>query len=410
MSRRALLLLPLLAAGVFAAAADSRWASVDTHALAAPASVEASLDSLAAYLGQGIATDEEKARAIYRWVTDSIAYDTASFFSGRIPDQAAGSVLASRRSVCAGYSTLFADLGRRMGLAVEVIHGYAKGYGYGPGALFTGTNHDWNAVRIDGEWRLVDSTWGAGYVGDDRRFVKEFTECFFLSPPEQFILSHLPADPQWQLLSAPWSMEKFTSAVFVYPSAFTLGVSARSHFEAVFSADGRARVLFDAPAEVVAMASIDGNDDLTLTQIVDGGFEVLCSFAAPGRYTLRVYATTAAKAAESYPQVIEYTIDAKSGLGAAANFPFTYNNYGTRRIRLEAPMSQRLAAGASVDFAMSVPGATSVMVVSGNKQTMLARNGDSFTGSVKVAPGFLNVYAQFPDKGSYEGILGYQGK
>jgi len=385
------------------------YAAADEHALSAPSSAAANTDRLAAYLAQGMTTDTLKARALYRWVTNNIAYDTDAYFRGVTSGQGAGNVLSTHKGVCAGYSGLFEELADKMGLTVATVSGFAKGYAYKPGDPFTGSNHDWNAVKIDGVWRLIDTTWGAGYVGDDRRFVKEYTDFFFFASPGQMILSHLPDDSQWQLLPAPWSQQEFLESVFVYPDAYSLGVSARSHLKAIFTSTGRERLVFNAPADVVAVASVDNDDGLALTQVIPGGFEVLCAFPDPGMYTLSIYAARK-DAARSYSGVMEYVVQASAGEGDAAHFPSTYNNYGPRGITLLAPLSGRLAADTTVDFSLSVPNATKVSVINGGKWSYLARNGESFTGSVAVTKGDVQVCASFPGRSGYEGLMSYEAR
>lgn len=402
------LLLLLSAIPTFSDTA-SPYAQADEHALAAPPSIATSTDRLAAYLAQGMSTDTLKARALYRWITNNIAYDTDAFFRGVSSGQGARDVLAARKGVCAGYSGLFEEMGSRMGLDVVTISGYAKGYAYAPGKSFSETNHDWNAVKIDGVWRLIDSTWGAGYVGDDRRFVKEFTDFFFFASPTQMILSHLPEDPQWQLLPTPWTLEDFLESVFVYPDAYSLGVSARSHLKALFTSTGRERMIFDAPPDVVAVASVDNDDSLALTQSIPGGFEVLCAFPASGKHTLSIYAAKK-DAASTYSGVMEYVVQAGAGEGDAARFPSTYNNYGPRGITLLAPLTGRLPAGTTVDFSLTVPEASKVAVISGGAWTYLTRSGESFAGSVPVKEGDVQVCASFPDRSGYEGLMSYQAR
>jgi hypothetical protein len=55
------------------------------------------------------------------------------------------------------------------------------------------------AVRIDGRWRLLDPTWGSGFVRDNR-FEPSFTWDYFLVQPRELILSHFPEENDWQLL------------------------------------------------------------------------------------------------------------------------------------------------------------------------------------------------------------------
>lgn len=49
------------------------------------------------------------------------------------------------------------------GLHCVEVNGKSKSVGYEPGMKFenTGFRNTWNAVLIDGDWRLVQCNWGA---------------------------------------------------------------------------------------------------------------------------------------------------------------------------------------------------------------------------------------------------------
>src|SRR4051812_15796913 len=88
-------------------AAPISYDPIDRHALSAPPAVERSVSSLAACLVQPARNDQEKVRAIYRWMTDRIAYDAETFLSGAAPETRAEAILYRRRGVCSGYTALF---------------------------------------------------------------------------------------------------------------------------------------------------------------------------------------------------------------------------------------------------------------------------------------------------------------
>ena len=208
-----------------AATLDSeRIAMIDAYALAAPSSAEASPTALANYLAQPMQSETEKARAIFRWVADRISYDVDAFFTNKLVTLNADQVLQKRISICDGYATLFEKLAHEAGLEAVTIKGYAKAYGHVAGSRFDKPNHAWNAVKIDGQWRLVDTTWGAGYVRGTQ-YVKVLTETYFLAPPEQMMFSHFPVNEAWQLQTLPHlSKAQFEAMPVVEPAFFHLGI------------------------------------------------------------------------------------------------------------------------------------------------------------------------------------------
>ena len=94
------------------------------------------------------------------------------------------------------------------GLMSEVISGYTKGTLTSRPELKE-PHHAWNAVELDGQWYLLDATWGSSLINKTNDFVQTFKEGYFLTQPEHFITNHLPADPMWQLLDCPISTEVY---------------------------------------------------------------------------------------------------------------------------------------------------------------------------------------------------------
>ena len=214
--------LPLLLSGL--AVADER---VDEFARKSSPADEKSPAALSKYLAKGCKTDEEKARAIYVWITDKIAYDADGFFSGNKGPQAAEAVFAAKKGVCEGYANVFLDLAKRMNLNAVKLHGFVKGFGYQDGQKISKPNHAWNAVQIGKKWYLLDSTWGAGSL-TDKKFQKKFNAHFFKTDPEEMIFTHLPVAKEWQLRKDPMPAKEFEKQITISPALFELGISPKN--------------------------------------------------------------------------------------------------------------------------------------------------------------------------------------
>lgn len=173
----------------------------DYHATLFPRTQVTSLQTLAHQLTSPFPSPTDKARAIFTWLHHNIAYDVVSFFGNNVRGSTPQSTLQSGLAVCEGYAALFTNLATYAGLESVVISGHGKGYGFNalaPGAPLPPYNagHAWNAVKIDnGEWKLIDTCWGAGHVqGAGQPYVAKFNPDFFAMPNEEFAVKHFPGN------------------------------------------------------------------------------------------------------------------------------------------------------------------------------------------------------------------------
>lgn len=393
------------------------YEEIDRHAINAPSSVETSVKSLADYLVAPAKNDREKARAIFRWIAENIDYDVAGARSGNFGSMKSEDLLKSRKSICEGYSDLFEALATEAGLTAVKVGGYGKGYSYRPGEKFSGpSNHAWDAVRINGSWYLVDSTWGAGYVDDQGKFVREFDGHYFMTPPSEFVYDHLPEDAGWQLLDKPVSKSDFEQLVHVKSRFFRYGLKISGPTQATFEAKGEANVSLFAPEDVLLTASLEraGGDPspagtklegFTFTERDKSRYDIFAEFPEKGSYILRAYAKKRNEPGE-YHEVVEYGIDSTVGKGDGAGFPQTFGKFAEVGAYLSCPMEGRLRAGEDCSFRLRVPGAKEVKVICGETWNDLEQHGDWFEGSVTPARGDALVCANFGGD-SYDGLLKY---
>ena len=214
------------------------FSSIDRYSRNVPSTATIDVQNLANYLQQKAKTDIEKARAIYIWITDNVRYDDDAYNSGNYPDYTAEYVLQNRKAVCEGYSNLFLELGEEMEIEVEKILGYAKGYGYRKGKKFKESDHAWNAVRINGEWKIIDSTWGSGYGKNvNGRLVskKKFDNYWFNVDPFEAIFNHLPEDDEFSFIQPSISLSQYEQMPNLDEEYFELGFNGRETFSIVSS-------------------------------------------------------------------------------------------------------------------------------------------------------------------------------
>ncbi|KAJ1567732.1 hypothetical protein HK096_008890, partial [Nowakowskiella sp. JEL0078] len=218
---------------------ETEFEHIDTHARAAPPTL-ITLDAVIAYLRRApippTATELNEVhllRLVYAWVCTHIEYDVAALkkvFKPK-PTQVVGKIrdlheesttaqmaLSAAKAVCDGYADLFSDLAKRIGIQnVWKVVGGAKGSNNVAGDAFIDPdNHAWNVVLINGEYRFIDSTWGAGIVGDGK-FNFHFEPGYFLTRPKHWIFTHFPVDQNHQYLEDPLTIEEFIQLPKVHP-------------------------------------------------------------------------------------------------------------------------------------------------------------------------------------------------
>ncbi len=167
---------------------------------------------------------QDTLKAVFDWVTDNIRYDVqklkiikergkkrkdARFKSKEEYDAfLLENVIKTKKGVCEDYSLLFNAIVKNLGYASYIVEGYTKDSN---GRINKSVGHVWNAVLVNGEWKLYDATWGAGYVRDGKKFLKNYNVEWFDVDPNQMLKDHMPFDPMWQLSTSPVSYADFES-------------------------------------------------------------------------------------------------------------------------------------------------------------------------------------------------------
>ncbi len=134
----------------------------------------------------------DEIRAAYTWVANNIRYSTEGILAMNhgLDRRAVIDVsFTKRRGVCENFAAIFADICQKMGFRSVVIEGYTT-----LNLHEDRDGHSWAAVYIDDAWYLFDPTWDMGKTVNFNYFMKSGME---------FISTHVPFDPMWQMLKHP---------------------------------------------------------------------------------------------------------------------------------------------------------------------------------------------------------------
>ena len=187
------------------------------------------LSELAKTLTQPYHKPSEKARAIFSWITYNIRYDINKYkkkptrtritipnsntdpetILAKIREEKNLNTIKSKKGVCQDYSELFSSMCNTIGINTKVVEGIGRDI-YRPFRNGPNERHAWNAIELNGNWYLVDCTWGAGVV-ENGKYIRKIGDGYFLTKPNFFLQNHFPDEEKWQLINDPISKTEFTN-------------------------------------------------------------------------------------------------------------------------------------------------------------------------------------------------------
>lgn len=189
-----------------------------------------------------------KVRAIFKWITENIAYDYKFINKGKEekkPDcenvinceqkitdwkkEYLKKLLRRKKGICGSYALLFKTLCDYANIKSEIIDGYARTKPYQIGNPII-ANHAWNSVQINGSWYYLDATWAAGGCSEDEDsglltgYIKRFTPYYWLTPYENLRRNHFPKNGKWAVQDN-FTKEKFFNQPHYYSQTVLENIS-----------------------------------------------------------------------------------------------------------------------------------------------------------------------------------------
>lgn len=212
---------------------SQNYSDVDDFVMTLNGKKYASVDSIAAELSS-FKKPHLKIRAIYRWVTNYVAFDCIGNKNPKKAIVKVDDVLLQQKATALGYANLVKALCDKMNIPCDVVAGYARTAYAKPGAILKTPNHFWNSVKIYNKWYIMDAAWGSGTIDKKGNvFSKKYNDNYFVANPRQYILNHLPVKSDKQYLDTLVDKSTFFNYPQVYDDFFEMGIYALTPNESV---------------------------------------------------------------------------------------------------------------------------------------------------------------------------------
>ncbi len=223
------------------------------------------------YVCRPYRSDVQRLRAIFTWVSERIAWDED--FEGEIDSRR---VIQTKRGCSEEIAVLVMEMCAAVGLHAEVVRGYLKA----PGEvldfdMLARPNHWWNAVIVDGEWRIMDCSLASptnprrGNYSNAGPHVAE--SWWFLAQPIEICYTHVPLLPEQQHICPPVPHEILMSLPCACPPFFRNGLQMADFDTSILNLENLelAHVHFFVPEDVECVAEVEVR---TFTRDADGDF------------------------------------------------------------------------------------------------------------------------------------------
>ena len=305
-------------------------------------------------------SEKEKSYVIFIWECNNINYDLESLLEGRYVDCTPEGAFTNGKTICSGYSSLYKDIASHIGLNVLCISGYAKGIGYYPGKKLTYANHEYNVIKIDGNWHVIDCTWGSSHI-KGKLNIKIFNEFYFLANPELLIKTHFPAEKKWQLTEKRYTLVEFlkwpkVSSYFYicgfskyFPEVAVLNLKNVNTQKFIIWGDNIKNIEVFCHVSFMKGDNYIDQSGLSLVSPYEDRFEIDCRFNKKGTYIVQIFGKKDER--QNYcGEMIKYKVNVKNDAKKKLKFPHTF--IGAHAIKLIEPLYNGLKSGEIIKFKM----------------------------------------------------------
>lgn len=211
------------------------------------------------YVCRPYRSDAQRLRAIFTYASEKILWEED--FEGEVDTRR---VIQSNRGCPKEVAVLVMEMCAAVGVQCEVVRGYLKTPGEIPEAsIMPRSNHWWNAVAVDGQWRVMDCSLAA--PSNPRR--AQYSSVggsvadpwWFLARPTEVCWTHIPEHHAQQHICPPVAHEILLNLPCACPPFFRNGVEMVDYNSSLTRIEDleMVHVTFGVPADVEVAAEVE---------------------------------------------------------------------------------------------------------------------------------------------------------
>lgn len=211
------------------------------------------------YVCRPYRSDVQRLRAIFTWVAEKICWEED--FEGEVDTRR---VIQSKRGCSEEYAVLVYEMCGAVGLQCEIVRGYLKTPGEVPEtSIMPRSNHWWNAVLVDNEWRIMDTSLAS--PSNSRRGLYSSAPnsaadpFWFLARPMEICWTHIPEHHSQQHICPPVAHEILLNLPCTCPPYFKNELRITDYNTALTRIEDleMVHIKFSVPADVECAAEVE---------------------------------------------------------------------------------------------------------------------------------------------------------
>jgi transglutaminase/protease-like cytokinesis protein 3 len=223
------------------------------------------------YVCRPYRSDVQRLRAIFTWASERICWEED--FEGEIDTRL---VLQNKRGCSEEIAIVVAEMCTAVGLYAEVVRGFLKTPGEPLDLDSAGRpNHFWNAVIVEGEWRIMDCSL-AGPTNPKRALFSDAPSSqaepwFFLARPMEICYTHIPILPEQQHICPPQPPEVLMALPCACPAYFKNRLRMVDFDTSLLVLENleMAHIYIDVPEDIECVAEVEAK---AIAQDADGDY------------------------------------------------------------------------------------------------------------------------------------------